>query len=131
MTTRDADARRRITEDLDSTLFVEAGAGTGKTLIATEAARRIGALGKKTLFLCFNRLLADQLARAPDIDHGVVSIRSLHRFMRDEIVAAGLEHEMAERQRQAANQNEYFSKSMPELFGYTHQWVNAGQKTHI
>ena len=92
------------------------GAGTGKTLIASEAARRIGARGKKTLFLCFNRLLADHLARAPDIDHGFVSIRSLHRFMRDEIVAAGLEHELAERQRQSANQDEYFSKLMPELF---------------
>lgn len=92
------------------------GAGTGKTLLATEAARRIGARRKKTLFLCFNRLLADQLARAPDIDHGFVSIRSLHTFMRDEIVAAGLEHELAERQRQSANQDEYFNKSIPELF---------------
>ena len=29
----DADARRRISEDFDSTFFVEAAAGTGKTTV--------------------------------------------------------------------------------------------------
>ena len=49
MTQSDTDARRRIREDLDSTLFVEAAAGTGKT---TELVARIVSLlesGRATL----------------------------------------------------------------------------------
>lgn len=36
---------------------IQGVAGTGKTLIAKEAARRFGLDGRKVLFLCFNRLL--------------------------------------------------------------------------
>lgn len=36
---------------------IQGVAGTGKTLIAKEAARRFGAEGRHTLFLCFNRFL--------------------------------------------------------------------------
>jgi hypothetical protein len=36
---------------------VQGVAGTGKTLVAKEAARRFGAEGRKVLFLCFNRFL--------------------------------------------------------------------------
>ena len=91
-------------------------AGTGKTLIATEAARRLGEQGKKVLFLCFNRLLADQLARAPEVDHSKVLIRSLHLFMKDEIAAAGLDHELAECERNTESREAYFSRALPELF---------------
>lgn len=38
------------------------GAGTGKTVLALEQARRESASGKRVLFTCFNRLLADHLA---------------------------------------------------------------------
>jgi ATP-dependent exoDNAse (exonuclease V) beta subunit len=41
VTLPDADARRRIRESLDATLFVEAAAGTGKT---TELVARLVAL---------------------------------------------------------------------------------------
>ncbi len=91
-------------------------AGAGKTLIATEAARRLGEQGKNVLFLCFNRLLADQLARAPQIDHGKVLVRSLHRFMTDEIAAAGLDHELSECERNAENREAYYSQALPDLF---------------
>ena len=36
---------------------IQGVAGTGKTLIAKEAARRFGYQGRKVLFLCFNRML--------------------------------------------------------------------------
>lgn len=91
-------------------------AGTGKTLIATEAARRLGELGKKVLLLCFNGLLADQLSRAPQIDHSKVLVKSLYRFMRGEIAAAGLDHELAERERSAESRDEFFKGALPELF---------------
>ncbi|MCH8818552.1 MAG: UvrD-helicase domain-containing protein [Chloroflexi bacterium] len=64
MTTKDAAARRRITEDLDSTLFVEAGAGTGKT---TALVGRVTALIKrgvpvtKLVVITFTRAAAAEL----------------------------------------------------------------------
>ena len=42
---------------------VSGGAGTGKTLLALEKARRIASEGIKTLLTCYNRQLADYLAR--------------------------------------------------------------------
>ncbi len=41
---------------------IQGVAGTGKTLIAKEAARRFGLEGRKVLFLCFNKLLFVDLA---------------------------------------------------------------------
>lgn len=38
-------------------------AGTGKTLLAMEAARRSAVSGKRTLFLCYNRILGNWLKR--------------------------------------------------------------------
>ena len=42
---------------------VSGGAGTGKTLLALEKARRLASEGIKTLLTCYNRRLADYLAR--------------------------------------------------------------------
>lgn len=44
-----------ISEQRNAT--IQGVAGTGKTLIAKEAAKRFGKEGRKVLFLCFNRLL--------------------------------------------------------------------------
>ncbi|WFG36263.1 DUF2075 domain-containing protein [Candidatus Lucifugimonas marina] len=44
-------------------IAVYGGAGTGKTLLAIEKARRSAAQGLRTLFTCFNRPLRDELAR--------------------------------------------------------------------
>jgi len=41
--------------------IVKGAAGTGKTILAINCARRLSAEGRKTLLLCFNRPLADQL----------------------------------------------------------------------
>jgi hypothetical protein len=43
--------------------LVEGAAGTGKTMLAVEYARRSAAEGKKTLLICYNRLLGDWLIR--------------------------------------------------------------------
>lgn len=42
---------------------VSGGAGTGKTILALEKARRLASEGFKTLLTCYNRQLADHLAR--------------------------------------------------------------------
>ena len=44
-------------------LVFEGPAGTGKTLLAIESARRAARLGQRTLFLCYNELLGEWLER--------------------------------------------------------------------
>ena len=44
-------------------LKVSGCAGSGKTLLATEKARQLAGCGKRTLLLCYNKLLASQMAR--------------------------------------------------------------------
>ena len=43
------------------TAVINGAAGTGKTMIAVEKARRNSVAGEKVLFLCYNRLLRDNL----------------------------------------------------------------------
>jgi ATP:corrinoid adenosyltransferase len=42
-------------------IIVKGYAGTGKTILAIEQAKRMASKGKKVLFLCFNRLLSSNL----------------------------------------------------------------------
>jgi len=62
-------------------VIFEGPAGTGKTILALEAARRAGQKGKKTLFLCFNRLLGAWLERQARDFEGEVVIGTIHRHM--------------------------------------------------
>jgi len=43
--------------------LIEGSAGTGKTMLALEYARSSASQGKRTLFVCFNRILGDWLGR--------------------------------------------------------------------
>lgn len=52
--------------DRASQLLIEGGAGSGKTLIAREAARRFAEQGANVLFICFTNALADWLRRSID-----------------------------------------------------------------
>ena len=47
--------------DANARVIFDGAAGTGKTLLAIESARRASASGVPTLLLCFNRLLGDHL----------------------------------------------------------------------
>lgn len=47
----------------NTNLLIEGGAGSGKTLIAREAATRFAAKGERVLMLCFTRALAEWLRR--------------------------------------------------------------------
>jgi hypothetical protein len=66
-------------EDNERVVF-NGPAGTGKTLLAIEAARRGAADGKTVLLLCFNRLLGNWLRTQID-DNPRVTVRTLHAHM--------------------------------------------------
>lgn len=58
---------------------IAGGAGTGKTLLALEKSRRLAAEGFKTLLVCYNRPLADQLARQC-AGRPQLAVRSFHQL---------------------------------------------------
>ena len=58
---------------------IQGVAGTGKTLIAKEAARRFGGEGRKVLFLCFNRMLFVFLSHMYPYEN--VTYYNIHTFI--------------------------------------------------
>jgi ATP:corrinoid adenosyltransferase len=48
--------------ETESRVIVHGGAGTGKTVLAVDAAKRLAAAGDRVLFVCFNKLLSARLA---------------------------------------------------------------------
>lgn len=55
-------------------------AGTGKTLLAVEAARRSATQGERVLLVCFNRLLAQWLKEQLS-DHPLIKVGTIHSYM--------------------------------------------------
>ena len=62
------------------------GAGTGKTMLAAEKARRLASEGYQTLLVCFNSPLAGMLAEAvhgPATDSGLLEVKTFHQLCED------------------------------------------------
>jgi hypothetical protein len=89
--------------------LIRGGAGTGKTLLAVEEARRQAAAGRKVFLCCYNRQLAQFMAAALE-DSPEVSVSHLHGFMATTIKQAGLEHRLPD-----AQEADLFSIFYPEL----------------
>ena len=85
------------------------GAGTGKTLIAAEEARRLAGLGKQVLYLCFSRNLAGHVRRALGDIPGI-TVQTLHSLMREIVEAAGRSSELPD-----VDENDLFTLFLPEL----------------
>ena len=69
--------------------FVKGAAGTGKTLLAIEEARRLASDGSRVLLCCYNRNLSHVLRAAVDDDERIEAT-TLHAFMWSRIREAGL-----------------------------------------
>lgn len=87
--------------------LVEGGAGTGKTVIAMEEARRSAVAGRKTLLTCYNRSLARSMQRIVG-DVANLDILSFHSFCRHVVKLAG--HQLPRED----GSSEYFGKRLPE-----------------
>jgi hypothetical protein len=62
------------------------GAGTGKTILAAEKARRLAQEGYRTLLVCFNSALAGMLAGEVDAaarDTGYLDVKTFHQLCED------------------------------------------------
>ncbi|MGE0244552.1 MAG: NERD domain-containing protein [Pyrinomonadaceae bacterium] len=80
----------------------EGGAGTGKTMIALEFARRMMSDGKRVGIFCFNKLLGKQIRAA--LDDSVGFAGNLHQFIRDVVVSSAWNEEFLNCQTGVSNE---------------------------
>lgn len=103
--------QERILEEteLDKRKVFFGAAGTGKTLLATEKARRLAASGKKVLLTCFNRNLALHFQNSLRIP-GITSC-NFHGYLQEVLQREGLEMEGPVTEAEKAR---YFEETLPE-----------------
>lgn len=97
-------------------VLVQGGAGTGKTLLALEAAVRAVRKGKgNVLLLCYNRLLAKFLEDNVKARHlaGKITVKSIYSLLNDLISASSLSCEFESR-RVSLDASAVYQKLYPE-----------------
>lgn len=78
-------------------VLVTGGAGTGKTLLAVEQAKRFSREGFNVLFLCYSRLLAAHINSSVSClnqTDGNISVYPLYSFFRNIIIEAGYKEQL-------------------------------------
>jgi hypothetical protein len=88
-------------EDNERCLF-EGGAGTGKTVLAVEFARREAAKNRRVAFFTYNKFLAQYAANALWGVEGVTVV-NFHKWMRDIIVSSNLRDEFLHLEKEDAS----------------------------
>ncbi len=92
---------------LNKHLLIEGNAGTGKTLLAVDFAKKKAASRKKVLFLTYNKNLANNVIRQVDTIENLKVI-NIHALF-GEYVAVDVK-------KMQENPNVYFSEILPEIF---------------
>jgi len=72
------------------------GAGSGKTMLAVQQARRFATEGKQTMFLCYNRSLAAWLREATSDDRVPFEVLTFHELCESVTKKAGFAFEVSE-----------------------------------
>jgi len=95
--------------DSNQRVLVQGGAGTGKTMIAVEEARRAESSGESVLFTCFSRNLAIHIATMFERSE-FVTVSTLHALMRRIVDDAGRTAELPD-----AEESDVMEVFLPEL----------------
>lgn len=99
----------------NSRIMCDGGAGTGKTLLAREAAQRLSDEGQKVLFVCFNNNLARQLKIECDAFDGRVDIWSIYQLLAHYIRLGGMRENLKHAEAEHTKE-ELFLEIFPTLF---------------
>ena len=98
---------------MNSHLLIEGNAGTGKTLLATEFARKRAERGDKVLYLTFNKNLANNInSQITDIDN--LKVINIHALF-GEYVPVDVD-------KMKENPQKYFREILPEQF---FDWISS------
>jgi len=98
-------------------VFFRGPAGTGKTLLVLEQARRISAQNKKVLILCFNSLLGEKLENVIKgiENYNLIHARTIHSFFYEFIKKGNLFENFA-KEIERKNPNDVYNKIYPKYF---------------
>lgn len=92
--------------DDNDRLLISGAAGTGKTVLAMEQCRRLAAAGKKVLFLCYNKLIAEYVAECKNQEKTGYDVYNLHKLLME--VCEGFSGNISD--------SNYYEKELPEYF---------------
>lgn len=92
------------------TALIEGGAGTGKTVLAAERARRAAREGRRVLMLCFNKPLAVALRR--ELCGSPASVATFHEFCSRMCLASGID---LEAERIGCEEQRFWNERLPEM----------------
>lgn len=103
------DEQERILDEteLDKRKVFFGAAGTGKTFLAIEKARRLNGAGKRVLLTCFNKNLAAYMAGL--VPHQV-ACQSFHDFLMERLARAGRGLQVPE---SGAEQSTFYDETLP------------------
>jgi superfamily I DNA/RNA helicase len=98
-------------------IMFQGAAGTGKTLLAVERARRNASSGLRTLMLCYNKYLAAYLKEAMETENlqDLITVSTVHSFFYDVIAHAGLRADL-ETAKRTTDAQQIYSNVYPDLF---------------
>lgn len=116
---------RRLTEEQFEALdaicdnpmcLVRGPAGTGKTLLGVESARRAAAAGRNVLVLCFNHNLGKWLAAAVEqFGPGRLVAGNVHALLRERIMKSSLANDLLQAEAASVNGDSLFGRLYYEL----------------
>jgi superfamily I DNA and RNA helicase len=91
--------------DVNDRMLIQGAAGTGKTLLAVEQCRKLESKGKKVLYLCYNRVIANYLRECLASEKLNIQISTLHEIMANYCSTLSGE-----------KNSEYYQNILPEMF---------------
>ncbi|HED14144.1 MAG TPA: hypothetical protein ENI62_10935 [Gammaproteobacteria bacterium] len=99
---------------------ISGGAGTGKTVLAVEKAKRLASEGFETLLTCYNRPLADHLSSVcGDVEN--LDVMSFHQLCYSRVKAAGEQtsRDVLEEAKQTYSGMDLFDVQYPAALAYS------------